>query len=144
MSSNPTSPPTRVRYKVLGFTLALTAISYLDRVRISMAASAIKADLGLSDTQMGYVFSAFMLSYALFEIPAGWLADRYGPRLTLVRIVIWWTIMSALTGAAMGFWSLFVVRLLLAWAKPEHFQDCPGSSFAGCLRVNMAGLSVWR
>ncbi len=124
MSSTP-SGPTRVRYKVLGFTLALTAISYLDRVRISMAAPAIKADLGLSDTQMGYVFSAFMLSYALFEIPAGWMADRFGPRLTLVRIVAWWTVMSALTGVATGLWSLFIVRLLFGMGEAGTF---PGLS----------------
>ena len=75
MSPTPGSTPTRVRYSILGFTLALTAISYLDRVRISMTAPAIKAELGLTDTQMGYVFSAFMLSYALCEIPAGWMAS---------------------------------------------------------------------
>jgi MFS family permease len=125
MTPSPTTLATKVRYKVLAFTLALTAISYLDRVRISMAAPAIKADLGLSDTQMGYIFSAFMISYALFEIPAGWMADRFGPRVTLVRIVIWWTIMSALTGAAMGFWSLFVVRLLFGMGEAGTF---PGLS----------------
>jgi MFS family permease len=125
MSSVLTAVPTKVRYSVLGFTLALTAISYLDRVRISMAAPAIKADLGLTDTQMGYVFSAFMLSYALFEIPAGWMADRFGPRITLVRIVIWWTVMSALTGAATGFWSLFIVRLLFGMGEAGTF---PGIS----------------
>ena len=124
MTPNPTAP-TRVRYKVLGFTLALTAISYLDRVRISMAAPAIKAELGLTDTQMGYVFSAFMLSYALFEIPAGWMADRFGPRLTLMRIVIWWTVMSALTGAATGFMGLFIIRLLFGMGEAGTF---PGIS----------------
>ncbi len=125
MPSTLTSPPTRVRYSVLGFTLALTAIAYLDRVRISMAAPAIKADLGLTDTQMGYIFSAFMFSYALFEIPAGWMADRFGPRLTLARIVIWWTLMSALTGLATGFWSLFIVRLMFGMGEAGTF---PGIS----------------
>ncbi len=125
MPSIPTSAPTRARYSVLGFTLALTAIAYLDRVRISMAAPAIKAELGLTDTQMGYVFSAFMFSYALFEIPAGWMADRFGPRLTLARIVLWWTLMSALTGMATGFWSLLIVRLLFGMGEAGTF---PGIS----------------
>ena len=76
----PAAPPTRVRHGVLGFTLVLTAIAYLDRVCISTTAPAMKADLQISDVNMGYVFSAFTLAYALFEIPSGWLADRFGAR----------------------------------------------------------------
>jgi MFS transporter, ACS family, glucarate transporter len=70
--------PTRARYGVLGFTLALTAVAYLDRVCIATAAPAMKVDLHLSDAEMGYVFSAFTFAYALFEVPSGWLADRFG------------------------------------------------------------------
>src|SRR6266852_1731494 len=102
--------PTRVRYGVLACTLALTAVAYLDRVCIATAAPAMKADLRLSDVQMGYVFSAFTLAYALFEVPSGWLADRFGARLMLTRIVIWWSAMTAATGWAGGFASLFAVR----------------------------------
>ena len=72
--------PTRARHTMLGFALAAMAVAYLDRVCISTAAPAIKADLGLSDVQMGTVFSAFTLAYALFEVPSGWLADRFGAR----------------------------------------------------------------
>src|SRR5690242_17405332 len=99
------SVPTRARYGVLGFTLALTAVAYLDRVCIATAAPAMKADLQLSDVEMGYVFSAFTLAYALFEVPSGWLADRFGARVTLTRIVIWWSAMTAATGLAAGFLS---------------------------------------
>ena len=115
--------PTKTRYGVLGFTLALTAIAYLDRARISVAAPVIKADLGLTDGQMGYIFSAFTFAYALFEIPSGWMADRFGPRLTLVRIVICWSIMSAFTGIAMGFWSLFFIRLLFGMGEAGTFPS---------------------
>jgi MFS family permease len=118
-----TGRPTRTRFVVLGFALAVTAISYIDRIRISIAAPMIKADLGLTDVQMGYVFSAFMLTYALFEIPSGWMADRFGPRLTLARIVIWWSLMSALTGAAVGFWSLIVIRLLFGMGEAGTFPS---------------------
>src|SRR5215475_4254814 len=104
--------PTRVRHGVLGFTLVLTAIAYLDRVCISTAAPAMKQDLGISDVEMGYVFSAFTLAYALFEVPSGWLADRFGARVTLTRIVLWWSAMTAATGAAAGFWSLVSLRWL--------------------------------
>ncbi len=102
--------PTRVRYGVLAFTLVVTAIAYLDRVCISTAAPAIKADLGLTDLQMGYVFSAFTLAYAVFEVPGGWLADKFGPRLMLTRVVVWWSAMTAATGFAGGFGSLFATR----------------------------------
>ena len=105
-------PATRARYGVLGFTLVLTAIAYLDRVCISTAAPSMKADLGLNDAQMGRVFSAFTFAYALMEVPSGWLADRFGPRLMLTRIVIWWSVMTAATGWAAGFMSLFLIRML--------------------------------
>ena len=117
--------PTRARYGALGFTLVLAAIAYLDRVCISTAAPAIRADLGLSDGQMGYVFSAFTLAYALMEVPAGWLADRFGSRLMLARVVIWWSALTAITGLATGFVSLFLIRLLFGMGEAGTF---PGIS----------------
>ena len=114
---------TRVRCGVLAGTLALTAVAYLDRVCIATAAPAMKADLGLSDAQMGYVFSAFTLAYALFEVPSGWLADRFGARLMLTRIVIWWSAMTAATGLAGGFASLFFVRLLFGMGEAGTFPS---------------------
>ena len=115
--------PTRARYGVLGCTLLLTAIAYLDRVCISTAAPAMKEDLGLNDAQMGYVFSAFTFAYALMEIPSGWLADRFGPRLMLTRIVIWWSAMTAATGWAAGFVSLFVIRMLFGIGEAGCFPS---------------------
>ena len=109
--------PTRARHTMLGFALAAMAVAYLDRVCISTAAPAIKADLGLSDVQMGTVFSAFTLAYALFEVPSGWLADRFGARLTLTRIVVWWSAMTAATGAATGFGSLVLLRGLFGMGE---------------------------
>jgi len=79
--------PTKTRHWVMVFTLALTAESYLDRVCISMAAPFIQDDLHLTDKQLGIVFGAFSFAYAALEMPAGWLADRFGPRLMLV--VVW-------------------------------------------------------
>ena len=113
----------QVRQKVLGFTLTLTAIAYLDRVCISMAAPEMKADLGLTDVQMGWVFSAFTFAYALFEVPSGWLADRFGARLMLARIVVWWSAMTALTGAVWGLGSLLVVRFLFGVGEAGCFPS---------------------
>lgn len=115
--------PSQVRQKVLGFTLALTAIAYLDRVCISMAAPQMKADLGLTDVQMGWVFSAFTLAYALFEVPSGWLADRFGARLMLARIVVWWSAMTALTGAVTSLASLLAVRFLFGVGEAGCFPS---------------------
>jgi len=98
-----TARPTGVRYKVLGFLFALAALTYLDRLAISAAAPFIIQEFDLTPVQMGYIFSAFTLTYALFEIPTGWLGDRYGTRRTLTRIVLWWSAFTALTAAARGF-----------------------------------------
>jgi MFS family permease len=72
--------PTHTRYWVIVFAVALAIIQYIDRICISQAAPFISRDLGLNKWQMGWVFSAFTLAYALFEIPAGYLGDRIGPR----------------------------------------------------------------
>jgi len=120
-------PPTRARHVVLGFILGLTAVAYLDRVCIAIAAPAMQADLGLSDARMGYVFSAFTFAYALFELPGGWLADRFGPRLMLTRIVVWWSLLTAATGLSRGFLSLFLVRLLFGVGEAGAF---PGTARA--------------
>ena len=109
--------PTRARTTVLWFLLLLAAIGYLDRVCISTASLAIQRDLGITKTQMGTVFSAFILCYALFEVPGGWLADRFGPRVVLARIVASWSLMTAVTGAATGFVSLLAVRALFGAAS---------------------------
>ncbi len=105
-------PPTKVRYVVLAFLAAMTFILYLDRSCINQAAPVIKRELGISETQVGTIFSAFALAYALFEIPAGRWGDRYGSRRILTRIVLWWSFFTALTGAAGGFASLLVIRFL--------------------------------
>lgn len=104
--------PTRARYRVLALLFALAALTYLDRLCISAAAPAIAQEFNLSPVQMGYIFSAFTFAYALFEIPSGWLGDRFGTRKTLTRIVLWWSAFTALTSLTFGFKSLFIVRLM--------------------------------
>ncbi len=117
--------PSRARHVVLVLALTATAISYLDRICISMAAPFVQQELGLNDAQMGMVFSAFTLAYALFEVPAGWLADRFGPRWMLTRVVVWWSLFTALTGVVGGLASLLVVRFLFGAGEAGVF---PGIS----------------
>ena len=92
-------PATRLRYGVLGFACALSMITYLDRACMASSAKAFVHDLGLTSVgDLNWVFAAFTLAYALFEIPSGWLGDVIGPRKVLVRIVLWWSAFTALTG----------------------------------------------
>ena len=108
-----TSPrATRVRHKVLAMAVLLAAITYLDRVCIAVMAPAMMRDLGMSRVQMSFVFSAFTLAYAIFEIPTGWWADRIGSRRVLTRIVTWWSAFTMLTAAAFNYPSLIVTRFL--------------------------------
>src|SRR3954468_23777426 len=102
--------PTRARFVVVIFAVTLAVIQYIDRVAISWAAPFISTDLKLSPSQMGMVFSAFTLAYALFEIPGGYLGDKIGPRSVLLRIVIWWSCFTAFTGLAWSWTSLVVTR----------------------------------
>jgi len=95
--------PTRVRYGVLTLLCALAFVLYLDRICISQAAEFIQEELGLDNTQMGYVFGAFILAYGLFEVPTGRWGDRYGSRKVLLRIVLWWSVFTALTGCVWRF-----------------------------------------
>jgi MFS transporter, ACS family, glucarate transporter len=104
--------PTRVRYGVLGFLAAMTFVLYLDRACIGQALPVIQRELSLDEWGKSLVLNAFALAYALFEIPAGRWGDRNGSRGVLTRIVIWWSVFTALTGASWGFAMLVVVRFL--------------------------------
>jgi MFS transporter, ACS family, glucarate transporter len=123
--------PTRARHWVVVFAVTLAILAYIDRVCISQAAPIISRDLGLSKAQMGLVFSAFGLAYALFEIPGGWLGDWMGPRRVLMRIVMWWSIFTAATGGVWSFTSLWVTRFLF------------GAGEAGCFPNLTKAFTTW-
>jgi MFS family permease len=121
---NPTSiKASRTRYWVIVFAVTLAVITYIDRVCISKAAPLIQKDLGFDKEHMGYVFSAFTLAYALFEIPAGWLGDRFGPRRVLMRIVSAWSIFTAATGYAWSFLSMVVCRFCFGVGEAGAFPN---------------------
>jgi len=108
----------RMRWVLIGWMFAISAIAYLDRVNISIAGSSIKNEFHLDNVQLGYVFSAFVAGYALFQAPGGRLADRFGPRKILALGTIWWAVFTALTalvpsGAAGALWMLLGVRFAL-------------------------------
>jgi MFS transporter, ACS family, glucarate transporter len=112
-----------VRYVVLAFLCALSFLTYFDRVCIVRAQGEIQHDLGLTDPEMGLVLGAFWLAYALFEIPSGWMGDRFGARRTLSRIVLAWSIFTALSGAAVGFTSLLAYRFLFGLGEAGAYPN---------------------
>lgn len=100
----------KYRHRVLALLAALSVITYVDRVCISVAGPRIQTEFGLGPEQWGLVTGAFAIAYALFEVPGGYLADRFGARAMLTRIVLWWSFFTTLTGFVGQLWSLVVVR----------------------------------
>jgi ACS family glucarate transporter-like MFS transporter len=92
--------PSRVRWQILGLLFLISVVTYIDRVNISIAGKELMPVFGLSGVQMGAVFSSFVLGYALFQIPGGWLGDRWGSRRVLTLAVLWWSLFTVLTAKA--------------------------------------------
>ena len=108
----------RVRWALIVWMLVISAVSYLDRVNISIAGPSIEREFHLDHIRLGWVFSAWVLGYALFQAPSGRLADRFGPRRVLLLGTVWWAVFTALTalapaGLAASLAILVSVRFLL-------------------------------
>ena len=130
--------PTRSRYTLLYFACALSVITFIDRVCIASSAPAIRAELGLTAVEMGWIFSAFTFAYAAFEIPSGWLGDLIGPRKTLMRIVLWWSAFTTASGLAWSFASLLVARFLFGVGEAGAYPNI-SRSFAKWFPVTERG-----
>jgi ACS family glucarate transporter-like MFS transporter len=87
---------TNVRWLLVSWLFVISAVAYLDRVDISIAGQAIAREFHLDNIQLGWVFSAFVLGYALFQVPAGRIADLIGPRIVLSLGVVWWALFSSM------------------------------------------------
>jgi MFS transporter, ACS family, glucarate transporter len=122
---------TRARYWVIVFAVTLAIIQYIDRVCISKAMPTIQKELGFTNVHVGWIFSAFTLAYALFEIPGGWLGDKFGPRKVLLRVVLWWSFFTAATGWVGSVVSMWCVRFLF------------GAGEAGCFPNITKAFSTW-
>jgi MFS family permease len=123
--------PTRARYWVIVFGVTLAIIQYIDRVCISKAMPAIQKDLHFTNIQIGWIFGAFTLAYAVFEIPGGWLGDKLGPRKVLMRVVLWWSFFTAATAWAASATAMVVVRFLF------------GAGEAGCFPNITKAFTTW-
>jgi sugar phosphate permease len=83
--------PSHGRWYILGLICLMYLITYLDRVIISNTAPEIRAEFGFDAKTMGWIFSSFVLAYALFQVPGGWLNERFGPRVVLTGLVAYWS-----------------------------------------------------
>lgn len=109
------------RYLLIAGTFLLSMLLYVDRVCISAAKDAVSSDLAFSDRQMGWVFAAFSLGYALFQTPSGILADRLGPRRVLTAVVCFWSLFTAMTAFARNLASMLAVRFLFGAGEAGAF-----------------------
>ncbi len=142
----------RLRWLLIFWMFLMSAIAYLDRVNVSIAGQAIQKDFNLSNVQLGYVFSAFVIGYALFQAPGGYLADKYGPRFIIAIGVVWWGVFTTLTAwvPATLAWSITILiamrfllglgeavvypssnRLVAAWIPSHERGLANGLIFAG-------------
>src|ERR1700746_150753 len=115
------------RWYILGLICVMYLITYLDLVNISTAAPAISQEFGFDKITMGAIFSSFVWAYALFQVPGGWLNDRFGARPVLTAIVAFWSVLTAVTAAATGVLSFIVARFLFGMGEAGAF---PGATRA--------------
>ena len=127
MSAMPAASPSKGRWYILLLISVMYLITYLDRVNISTAAPEISKEFGFDKVTMGVIFSAFAWSYALFQVPGGWLSDRFGARRVLTGVVGFWSIMTAATAAAFSATSFIVIRFLFGVGEAGAF---PGATRA--------------
>ncbi len=125
MANGQSSSRSKGRWYILGLICLMYLITYLDRVNISTAAPAISKEFGFDKITMGVIFSAFVWAYAIFQVPGGWLSDRFGARPVLASIVAYWSVMTAATAAASGAISFVAIRFLFGVGEAGAF---PGAT----------------
>ncbi len=132
-------------HNVVVLLVLLFGITYLDRICISVAGPRIQEELHIGPVGWGWVTGVFTISYCLFEIPSGMLADRIGPRRVLTRIVLWWSTFTALTGAVTGFYPLLVTRFLFGAGEAGAFPSAAAVIsrwFPASRRATMSGVTL--
>lgn len=117
----PQQRPTRIRHIVLGLTVLAYAITYMDRQVLAVARPVIRDELGISLVMMGWITFSFRIAYALFQIPGGWFGDKFGARRALTIVVTWWSIFTALTGAAWNAVSMLTIQVFFGLGEAGAF-----------------------
>jgi len=118
--------PTQVRFGVLGFSVTMSLLLYLDRFAFAISQTTIMTELGLDEIQIGRVGEAFFFVYALTQVPAGWFSDRFGGRATLALYVLGWSLAIGGMGLSVGFITLIITRSLLGFAQAGAYPCIAG------------------
>ncbi len=114
--------PTRVRWRIVVVLATVAGVTYIDRLNLGIVAKFILEEYHLSTQSMGWILGAFSLGYALFHVPGGWLADRYGPGRVLAGAILWFSVFTALTAIAPGLpiinwlgpaWAFVIIRFTM-------------------------------
>ncbi|HEX6502091.1 MAG TPA: MFS transporter [Terriglobales bacterium] len=125
--------PTLIRFSILASVVTVTMLTYLDRLNLGIAGKYIQDELSFSTHTMGWVLSAFLLGYSLFQVPGGWAGDHFGPKRVLTVAILLWSIFTALTGLAPGLpirqWigvagSFMVIRFLVGIGEAAAAPSC--------------------
>jgi MFS family permease len=133
------------RRGVMGLLVLLFAITYLDRVCISVAGPRMQTELGIDPIGWGWVTGIFTFAYCVFEIPTGTLGDRLGARRVLTRIIVWWSLFTILTGTVSGFLPLLAIRFLFGAGEAGAFPNASivvARWFPPAQRATMAGVNL--
>ena len=139
------STTSKDRRGVVGLLILLFAITYLDRVCISVAGPRMQAELGIDPIGWGWVTGIFTFAYCVFEIPTGTMGDRLGPRLVLTRIVVWWSAFTALTGTVTSYYPLLLIRFLFGAGEAGAFPNASvvvARWFPPSQRATMSGVNL--
>jgi len=115
-----------IRYLLVSWLMVLSAVAFLDRTNISIAGVQIGKEFGIDNAHLGWVFSAFLIGYALFQIPGGFLARRFGPRYVLAISVIWWGVFTAFTALVPpsvrgALWLMILIRFALGAGEASMY-----------------------
>ncbi|GAA4006148.1 MFS transporter [Sphingomonas humi] len=114
------------RHAVLGLLAALSVITFLDRMAIAVTGPSIQKDLNINTEQWGWVLGAYVIAYAVFEVPSGLMGDTHGYRRELARITVWWSFFTAITAACRNFWQLAGARFLFGLGAAGAYPNMSG------------------
>src|SRR6202167_453092 len=132
--------PSHVRHAVLGLTVVAYMITYMDRQVLAVARPVISAELHISLVMMGWITFSFRIAYALFQIPGGWLGDRFGARRALALVVTWWSIFTGLTAMAWSAVSMLVIQVFFGVGEAGAFPIAT-RSLSRCMRPTERGFA---
>ena len=124
--------PTMIRYHALTWLSLAAALAYLCRNTVGVAESTIREDLGLTLEQSGWFMGAFFWTYAIFQVPSGWFAERLGTRIALSIFAVGWSVATLAVGVAPGFWLLIAAQLMMGVAQAGIFPAACNSIDIGC------------